>query len=59
MLTAIAGSVLSGQLMSRWGCYRYIALAGALHDVFLVGLCVAALAFLVVLFLPEVPLRGR
>lgn len=35
------------------------ALAGALHDVFLVGLVVTALAFVAVLFLPEIPLRGR
>lgn len=35
------------------------ALASALHDIFVVGLLIAILAFLIVLFLPEVPLRGR
>jgi EmrB/QacA subfamily drug resistance transporter len=30
MVTAIVGSVVSGQLMSRWGRYRYIALGGLL-----------------------------
>ena len=30
MLTAIVGSVLSGQLMSRWGHYRAIAVSGLL-----------------------------
>jgi EmrB/QacA subfamily drug resistance transporter len=30
MLTAIGGSILSGQLMSRWGRYRLIALGGLL-----------------------------
>lgn len=28
MVTAIVGSVVSGQLMSRWGRYKYIAVAG-------------------------------
>jgi hypothetical protein len=32
--------------------------AGALHEVFLVGLCIAAPAFLGVLLLPEAPLRS-
>jgi EmrB/QacA subfamily drug resistance transporter len=35
------------------------ALAGALHDVFLIAAVVAALAVVVSLFLQEVPLRGR
>jgi hypothetical protein len=35
------------------------ALAASLHDVFLVGLAITALAFVAVLFLPEIPLRGR
>ncbi len=35
------------------------ALAGALHDVFVAGALIVALSFLVVVFLPEVPLRGR
>ncbi|HXT37963.1 MAG TPA: MDR family MFS transporter [Chloroflexota bacterium] len=30
MLTAILGSILSGQLMSRWGRYRIIAVSGLL-----------------------------
>jgi EmrB/QacA subfamily drug resistance transporter len=30
MVTAIAGSIVSGQLMSRWGRYRYIAMFGLL-----------------------------
>jgi EmrB/QacA subfamily drug resistance transporter len=30
MMTAIAGSVISGQLLSRWGRYRIIALTGLL-----------------------------
>jgi len=35
------------------------ALASSLHDVFLVALAVTALALITVLFLPEIPLRGR
>lgn len=34
------------------------ALAGALHQVFIIGLAITALAFVIVLFLPELPLRG-
>ncbi len=36
-----------------------LALADALHAVFLSGLFIAVAAFCVVLFLPEIPLRGR
>ncbi|MGH2389128.1 MAG: MDR family MFS transporter [Chloroflexota bacterium] len=40
MLTAIVGSVLGGQLMSRWGRYRLISLAGLLAMIGGMGLLV-------------------
>jgi hypothetical protein len=51
--------VVGGELDARILADVRLALAGALHQVFLVGFLIGVVAFVLVLFLPETPLRGR
>jgi len=52
-------SALGGGLDTRILADVRLALAGALHQVFLVGFLIGVVALVLVLFLPEMPLRGR
>jgi hypothetical protein len=56
---ALSRPALASGLDARILADVRLALAGALHQVFVVGFLIGVAAFVLVLFLPETPLRGR
>jgi hypothetical protein len=55
MGTAVLGSILANRLPSEVQAASRLALAGTLHDLFLIAAAVATVALVATLFLREVP----